>query len=58
MKCIKCGNIVNGNEKFCPNCGTKIMKNNNELSSVDENELEEGSNPIIYLSIILKLLAF
>ena len=58
MKCIKCGNIVNDNEKFCPNCGTKIMKNNNELSSVDENELEEGSNPIIYLSIIFLIIIF
>jgi rubrerythrin len=24
-RCDNCGNILNGNEKFCPECGNKII---------------------------------
>ena len=26
MKCKKCGYVLNGDEKFCPNCGSSIRK--------------------------------
>ncbi len=26
VKCKSCGKILDGNEKFCPECGTKVEK--------------------------------
>lgn len=38
MYCIKCGNKIDDNMRFCPNCGTAISKDNysiNPKSSTD-----------------------
>ena len=29
MFCSKCGNEINDSDRFCPNCGEKIIKNHN-----------------------------
>ena len=31
MNCKKCGNHLNSNEDFCPNCGNRIQKNNRKF---------------------------
>lgn len=31
LKCSKCGNEINGTDKFCPNCGNINYNNNVNL---------------------------
>ena len=38
MKCERCGNVVNENDKFCMCCGNKIAKDIIEPKKIDYNE--------------------
>lgn len=38
MKCTVCGNEINGNSKFCSNCGTKTIFNDNNDKEKNSNE--------------------
>ena len=52
MKCNNCGNKLNGNEKFCGKCGTKI---NNEILEEKKTISIKFNTLIIIISIVLLL---
>lgn len=44
--CEKCGNKLNGNEKFCPKCGSKItLSENDEKVSSSQNANNQEGEP-------------
>lgn len=54
MKCSKCGTICKKQDRYCENCGSKIIKTkkeNNILKTIEKNKIK-----IISITIILVLL--
>ncbi len=57
MKCIRCGNVVGDNDKFCPQCGSKIVTtevqpkstataNNADTTSVVQKRPQNVADPL------------
>lgn len=54
MNCKKCGSLIDENQKFCSQCGEKIIKeNNNQIDIQKNNEVERKSQPYLIIGIIL-----
>lgn len=53
MQCKKCGNIIDNNTAFCPNCGEKVIRE----SIKTEKESNKKIIPII-IAIILIIISF
>lgn len=45
MNCIKCGNELNNNDKFCKSCGEKVNNRNNNIKG--------SSNEIVVILIVI-----
>lgn len=44
MYCSVCGNVVNETDTFCPNCGSKLLPNSNEIiQTASAQQIEEGN---------------
>ena len=65
--CLKCGKKIDENEKFCSNCGNKILyldKNEETINSTENNvhnknnENKKGSNKKIYIICSIVALVF
>lgn len=48
MKCIKCNNEINENDKFCSECGTKINSNadNKETGTTIDEIVDKASKTV------------
>ena len=48
MNCRQCGHILNNNQTFCPNCGTKVEQgqvvNNNNMYEQQNNQFQGMNN--------------
>ena len=40
MNCKNCGNLVEGNDKFCPYCGAKMIETEEEKKTEDQREMK------------------
>lgn len=56
MKCIKCGNELQDNIKFCNKCGTKVEKNKNEILKSTKRKIKIMIISSVTIFIILILL--
>ena len=55
MNCKNCGTIIDVNDKFCPNCGMEIKKEN---SSKTPPELSNTSIKLFSIILIINIITF
>lgn len=54
MNCKNCKTLIDENQKFCSQCGEKIIKENNIQIDVNKNiEVDKKSQPYLIIGILL-----
>lgn len=55
MLCSNCGSKLNGDVKFCPNCGKEVLNSNTTNQISDKNNDEKVNVGLVILSFIIPL---
>ena len=57
MYCKHCGNIINDETKFCPNCGGKQMEKNSTVEPPMPVENKPSSNAFAIVGFVISLIS-
>ena len=57
MKCNKCGNIIEDNQKFCNQCGEPVVESNEVKVETTENKKTSKSFGILFIGVAVALVS-